>query len=230
MDMVREALARAQWVSGPAFRYGPDEAGYYDEKDEGHRTHVVSRGFELPAGWAAAGGVTLAVAVLGLARVRVNGRALGDFELMGYWTRYDRLVYYDTLDVSDCLRAGENTIEIELGNGFYNPAPLTLFGKYNLRERLAEVGTPQVAAALVQGGRAAPGDRRHLEALLRPAPLQQPLPGRGARPRVRARRGGPRHGGRGGGVSGAGPLAGAALPPVRRRGARVRHGGPRHDS
>lgn len=152
MDMVREALARAQWVSGPAFRYGPDDAGYYDEKDEGHRTHVVSRGFELPAGWAAAGGVTLAVAVLGLARVRVNGRALGDFELMGYWTRYDRLVYYDTLDVSDCLRAGENTIEIELGNGFYNPAPLTLFGKYNLRERLAEVGTPQVAAALVQGG------------------------------------------------------------------------------
>lgn len=152
MRTLQDALARAQWIAGPAFDYGEGDAGYYDEACEDHRTHVVSRSVDLSEEVVAAGGIMLAVAVLGLARVCLNGRALEGVELMGYWTRYDKLVYFDVFDVSSYLHAGENTIEIELGNGFFNPAPITLFGKYNLRERLAEVGTPQVAAVLVQAG------------------------------------------------------------------------------
>lgn len=92
-----------------------------------------------------------ALAVLGLARVAVNGRAL-PVELLGHWTRFDKLVYTDTFDVTELPREGKNALAIELGNGFYNPAPPTLFGKYNLRRRLAEVGTPAVAAVLARNG------------------------------------------------------------------------------
>ncbi len=147
MASIEEALARASWVSGEPYAYGPDDAGYYDE----HPNHVVGRSFTLDE-TALADGCTLAIAVLGYARVLINGRALGNVELLGHWTNFTKLVYVDRFEVGALVMPGENRIEIELGNGFYNPAPLTLFGKYNLRERLAEVGTPQVLAAVMAGG------------------------------------------------------------------------------
>ncbi len=143
MDMLRGA----QWLSGPDFDYGVDSAGYYEPV---HRTHVVSRSFRLTA--EEAEGLQLTIAVLGYAKLHVNGEPLPRVELLGHWTRWDRAVYTDTFDVTGLVRAGENRISIELGNGFYNPSPLTLFGKYNLRDRLAEVGTPQVLCALHAGG------------------------------------------------------------------------------
>ena len=50
---------------------------------------------------------------------------------------------------SPYLKKGQNQMKIELGNGMYNPSPLRLFGKYNLRERLSEVGEPKVLCDLV---------------------------------------------------------------------------------
>lgn len=137
---MSEALERAQWISGPDYDYGGDDAGYYAD----HRNHIVSTAFvcDDPAG------ATLEVASLGYRVVCINGERLSDDLLAGSWTRFDKLVYFDNYDVSALLRKGENTIEVELGNGWYNPSPLTLFGKYNLRERLAEVGTPQVLLAV----------------------------------------------------------------------------------
>lgn len=143
-----ESLKQAAWISGPSYEYGVDDIGYYGRE---HRNHVVSRTFEL----ADVCGVRLAMTVLGYARVTVNGQPLERdgkrVELLGHWTNYIKAVLYDEFDISAMVRAGVNELRIELGNGFYNPAPLTLFGKYNLRERLAEVGTPAVLAAVVQG-------------------------------------------------------------------------------
>lgn len=144
-------LGAAAWVSGPAYDYGADDAGYYATEDEALRTHLVSTTFEVKPEELAGAPFELALAVLGLARVKVNGCAL-PVELLGHWTRYDKTVYFDVFDVSALVREGSNTLAIELGNGFYNPAPLTLFGKYNLRERLAEVGAPAVAAVLARDG------------------------------------------------------------------------------
>lgn len=132
------ALASAMWVSGPDFDYGPDDAGYYAD----HHNHIVHGTFDLGPDQCA--GARLLVASLGYRVVWVNGKRLNDEVLSGDWTRYDRAVYYDAYDITDLLAPGQNTIQVELGNGWYNPSPLTLFGKYNLRQRLAEVGTPQV--------------------------------------------------------------------------------------
>ena len=137
----------AKWLSGPIYVYGKDDAGYYRD----HRNHVLSRTFSLDASSQA----ELSIAVLGYARALVNGQPLGNIELLGDWTNYTKLVYVRTFDVSDLVHEGENHIEVELGNGWYNPSPLTMFGKYNLRERLAEVGTPQVMLALETDGQTA---------------------------------------------------------------------------
>ena len=135
---------RARWISGPTYNYGEDSAGYY----RNHRNHVLSRSFSLDA----RGETKLSVAVLGYARITINGKPLANVELLGEWTNYTKLVYVHSFDVSDLVCEGENQIVVELGNGWYNPSPLTMFGKYNLRERLAEVGTPQLLATLATDG------------------------------------------------------------------------------
>lgn len=138
---MKTPLDNAYWIAGAPYSY-EDEASYYDEA---HRNHVVSQTFELSE---TVGAASLSVAVLGYARVFVNGSPIDGSELLGWWTNYSKLVYYHTVDVSALLVKGANKIEIELGNGFYNPSPLSLFGKYNLRERLDEVGTPRVACSI----------------------------------------------------------------------------------
>lgn len=132
------------WISGPAYEYGANDAGYY----EPHRNHVVSRTFELDAFTHA----VLTVSVLGYAYVTVNGKPLDNIELFGDWTNFTKQVTSRAFDATELLRLGTNTIEIELGNGWFNPSPLTMFGKYNLRERLAEVGTPATLVTLMADG------------------------------------------------------------------------------
>lgn len=132
----------AQWISGPAYEYGPDDAGYYQD----HRNHVLLRTLDLAKVPASA---QLRVAVLGFARAYLNGKRVTTAELVGDWTNYTKLVYFNEYEVAGLLHEGGNELRIELGNGWYNPSPLTLFGKYNLRERLAEVGTPAALVELV---------------------------------------------------------------------------------
>ena len=136
--------AQARWISGPAYDYGEDDAGYYAD----HPNHVLVRRFDLGAVRSA----VLRVAVLGYARVTLNGRPVSDEELLGDWTNPTKLVYQHEYDVSQLLRAGANELVVELGNGWFNPSPLTMFGKYNLRERLSEVGTPSVLLELLADG------------------------------------------------------------------------------
>ncbi|MBR2682046.1 MAG: family 78 glycoside hydrolase catalytic domain [Atopobiaceae bacterium] len=136
--------AQSWWISGPAYEYGEDDAGYYQP----HRNHVVSRSFELGAFKRA----SLTMAVLGYAQATINGQPLGNVELLGDWTNFTKQVTTRTFDVTELLKPGDNEVKVELGNGWFNPSPLTMFGKYNLRERLAEIGTPSVLLTLVVDG------------------------------------------------------------------------------
>lgn len=140
-----DILSGAQWISGPDYDYGSDDALYYED----HYNHVFSHTFTLDI----FDSTMLHIAVLGYANAHVNGCALDNVELLGDWTNYTKLVTYRSFDVTGLVHQGENEIMIELGNGWYNPSPLTLFGKYNLRERLAEVGTPAVLVSLIVDGK-----------------------------------------------------------------------------
>lgn len=132
------------WLQGPSSDYGPDDAGYYQHNPN----PVFRRSFQYDGDAPA----TLKVAVLGYDRIKLNGQRIGHAELNSDWTDYAKRLYYDSYDVTANLHPGVNQIEVELGNGMYNPSPLRLFGKYNLRERLGQIGEPRALLNLIVAG------------------------------------------------------------------------------
>ncbi|MBP8802692.1 MAG: family 78 glycoside hydrolase catalytic domain [Kiritimatiellae bacterium] len=88
----------------------------------------------------------LHVVGLGLYAATLNGVPLHD-GLAPLWTPFGTRVLYDTYDVSKAVQRGDNEIRIALGNGWYNPLPLRMWGRFNLRSVLA-VGRPCLIAKL----------------------------------------------------------------------------------
>lgn len=84
---------------------------------------------------------------LGYVEMTLNGKRVGDRLLDPAWTNYDRRVYYSAYDVTDLLLAGRNAAGLLVGNGWYNPLPLRIFGR-NLREILP-TGEPRALLQLV---------------------------------------------------------------------------------
>jgi len=88
------------------------------------------------------------VSGLGYYELRLNGQRVGDRVLDPGWTTYSKRVLYSTYDVTDQLKRGRNALGVMLGNGWFNPLPLRLFGRINLREYLT-VGEPRLILQLV---------------------------------------------------------------------------------
>lgn len=63
---------------------------------------------------------TAYVCGLGFYEFSLNGKKIGNSEFAPLWSDYDKSVYYNTYDVTEQLRYGENAVGILLGNGFYN--------------------------------------------------------------------------------------------------------------
>jgi len=90
----------------------------------------------------------LYISALGYVHATLNGRAVGDHHLDPLWTLPNKRVFYSVYDVSKNLEQGDNCLGVTLGNGWYNPLPLRMWGRVNLRERLP-VGRPQFIAQLL---------------------------------------------------------------------------------
>ena len=88
----------------------------------------------------------LYISGLGYYEARLNGEKIGDAMLDPGWTQYGKQVLYSTYDVTNQIKKGKNAIGIILGNGWYNPLPLNMFG-FNLRNTLT-TGKPCVKAQL----------------------------------------------------------------------------------
>ncbi len=130
------------WIKGYDRDYGQDDSLYYQD----HRNTIVFKQFYMKSIKAS----YLYIATLGYSVISINGKRITQDELNLVWTQFQKCVYYDIYDVTSFLQIGQNEIQIELGNGMYNPSPLRLFGKYNLRERLKEIGEPRVICDLIQ--------------------------------------------------------------------------------
>ena len=65
------------------------------------------------------GTATLRISALGLYRAFINGQRVGNDQLTPGWTSYWDRLSYQTYDVAPLLRAGDNTIDIWLGDGWY---------------------------------------------------------------------------------------------------------------
>ncbi len=89
----------------------------------------------------------LYIAGLGYYEASLNGTRIGDYVLDPGWTRFDKRTFYSVYDVTKQVKPGENCLGVMLGNGWYNPLPLRLFGSFNLQEHLP-TGRPMLRAQL----------------------------------------------------------------------------------
>jgi alpha-L-rhamnosidase len=89
----------------------------------------------------------LYVSALGYVEATLNGRAVGDHRLDPLWTLPNKRAFYNVYDLTEQLCRGDNCLGVTLGNGWYNPLPLRMWGHLNLRKHLP-VGRPQFIAQL----------------------------------------------------------------------------------
>ena len=89
----------------------------------------------------------LCISGLGYYEAYLNARKVGDHVLDPLWTDYSKRVFYSTYDVTTMLDKGDNCIGVTLGNGWYNPLPLQMWGHLNIRRSLT-VGRPCFVAQL----------------------------------------------------------------------------------
>ena len=60
------------------------------------------------------------VSGLGHYELYINGHRIGDRFLSPGWTDYDKTCFYNTYDVTNELKRGQNAVGVIVGNGFYN--------------------------------------------------------------------------------------------------------------
>ncbi len=91
----------------------------------------------------------LYISGLGYSEVYINNKKIGNHLLDPGFTAYKKEVLYVCYDVTKSFNdKSANTIGIMLGNGWYNPLPLRLFGRFNLRD-VQQTGRPCVKAQVL---------------------------------------------------------------------------------
>jgi alpha-L-rhamnosidase len=90
----------------------------------------------------------LHVAGLGLGLPSLNGERLADHVFDPPWTPFAERILFRTHDVTARLVEGDNCLGLTLGNGWYNPLPLRMWGHRNIRGSLT-TGRPRGIACLV---------------------------------------------------------------------------------
>jgi len=89
----------------------------------------------------------LYISGLGYYQAYLNGQRIGDYVLEPAWSVYSKRVFYNSYDVTEHMNPGGNCIGVMVGNGWYNPLPMRMWGHLNLREHLT-VGRPRLIAQL----------------------------------------------------------------------------------
>ena len=90
---------------------------------------------------------TLHTAGLGYHRAYINGVPVSDHALDTPWTNYDAAVMFTTEDVTALVTGGpQHVLGVEVGNGWWNPSPMTMFGRFDFRDALSVCPSPSRAA------------------------------------------------------------------------------------
>jgi len=130
---------KASWVSDGSKQFERDEDFYKDD-----RMPLFRKSFSISKKIESA---RLYISGLGYYEAYLNGKKIGNHVLDPGWTTYSKEVLYVVHDVTSLIRNGNNVSGIMLGNGWYNPLPLRLFSRFNLRD-VQETGRPCVKAEI----------------------------------------------------------------------------------
>ncbi|MEO5583241.1 MAG: family 78 glycoside hydrolase catalytic domain, partial [Saprospiraceae bacterium] len=90
----------------------------------------------------------LYIAGLGYYEAKMNNTKIGSNVLDPGFTAYKKQILYTTYDINPLLKKGDNTLGVMLGNGWFNPLPLRLFSRFNLRN-FQETGRPCMRAQIL---------------------------------------------------------------------------------
>jgi alpha-L-rhamnosidase len=90
----------------------------------------------------------LYVSGVGYYEAYINGKRVGENVLDPGWTTYAKQVQYTSYDITDHLASDKNVAGIMLGNGWWNPLPFKLFGRWDLRD-YQQTGRPCVKAEII---------------------------------------------------------------------------------
>lgn len=138
--MLQPGDWKAQWISDGSAQFTDDKDFYGDDP-----MPLFRKEFDAPKQIASA---RLYISGLGYYEAFLNGKKVGDHLLDPGFTTVKKQVLYITYDVTELVRNGRNVIGVMLGNGWYNPLPLRLFGRFNLRN-VQQTGRPCVKAQLL---------------------------------------------------------------------------------
>jgi alpha-L-rhamnosidase len=89
----------------------------------------------------------LYISGLGYYETWLNGQKMGDHVLDPGFTTYKKQVLYAVYDITSMLKQGKNVAAVMLGNGWWNPLPFKLFGRWDLRN-YQQTGRPCLKAEL----------------------------------------------------------------------------------
>lgn len=132
-------FSNAQWITD-TLQIPPEESLFYDD----HPAPIFRKEFEVKRNLKKA---TLYITAAGYYSASLNDSKIGKNYLDPAWTNFEKRIYYTEYDITKNLESGKNCLGVTLGNGFYNPLPMKMWGYLNLREHLP-VGKPQFIACL----------------------------------------------------------------------------------
>jgi alpha-L-rhamnosidase len=127
-----------QWINDGRSSPVKDEEFYYDDPAPLFRKEFRAKHVRR---------ARLYISGLGYYEASLNGERVGDHVLDPGWTKFGNRVEYASYDVTRQIHEGENCLGVTLGNGWYNPLPMKLFGNIDLRARL-DIGRPRFIAQL----------------------------------------------------------------------------------
>jgi alpha-L-rhamnosidase len=130
---------KAAWIGDGRKQFERDEDFYADDP-----MPLFRKNFQLRKDIVRA---RLYISGLGYYEAYLNGRKVSDHVLDPGWTTYSKEVLYVVHDITSQVRAGNNVAGIMLGNGWWNPLPIRLFRRFNLRD-VQQTGRPCVKAEL----------------------------------------------------------------------------------
>ena len=136
----QESLKKAHWISDGRLTPENDSLFYSDRP-----APIFRKEFSVDENLIS---VKLVITASGYYKATINGERIGLNKLDPAWTNFSKRIYYSEYDITEQVKTGENCLGVVLGNGFYNPLPLKMWGSRNLREVLP-VGNPAFIASCI---------------------------------------------------------------------------------
>lgn len=130
---------KAKWISDGSKQFERDEDFYKDDRMPLFRKTFYAKKKITSA--------RLYISGLGYYEAYINGNKIGDHVLDPGFTTYKKQALYVSYDITAQIKKGNNVAGIMLGNGWYNPLPIRLFGRFNLRD-VQQTGRPCVKAEI----------------------------------------------------------------------------------